>query len=129
MRFGPKAQPSKSVGFEPGIFGSGLEVLTHYTYSNFGQCIHKILLEIGYLEIGLSKILRKFNFILYGISYVKQKLTRTNYQPLLRLPNMFRSFFILWPITWPFLMSEFKEVLEFLQKWQLVIYETHFIMS
>ena len=72
MRFGPKAQPSTSVGFEPGIFGSGLEVLTHYTYSNFGQCIQKILLEIGYLEIGLSKILRKFNFILYGISYVSK---------------------------------------------------------
>ena len=95
MRFGPKAQPSTSVGLEPGIFGSGLEVLTHYAYSNFGQCIQEILLEMGYLEIGLSKILWKFNFILYGISYVKQKRTRTNYQPLLRLPNMFRNFFIL----------------------------------
>ena len=37
MRLGQKAQPSTSVGFEPGIFASEAEVLTHCAYSNFGK--------------------------------------------------------------------------------------------
>ena len=52
----------------------------------------KIILEIEYLKKLLSKILSKFNFIFYGIYYEKQKYLRTNYQPLLRLLNIFRSF-------------------------------------
>ena len=55
----------------------------------------KIILEIEYLKKLLSKILSKFNFIFYGIYYEKQKYPRTNYQPLLRLLNIFRSFWCL----------------------------------
>ena len=34
---GPKAQPSTSVGFELGIIRSGVELVTHCTFSNFAK--------------------------------------------------------------------------------------------
>ena len=37
IRLGPKVQLSTSVAFGLGIFESGVEGLTHYTYSNFGK--------------------------------------------------------------------------------------------
>ena len=37
IRLGPKVQLSTSVAFGLGIFESGVEELTHYTYSNFGK--------------------------------------------------------------------------------------------
>ena len=37
MRLVPNVQHCTSVGIEPGSFGSGVTVLTHYAYSNFGK--------------------------------------------------------------------------------------------
>ena len=37
VKLGPKAQPSTSLGFELGIFKSGVKVLTHFMYSNFAK--------------------------------------------------------------------------------------------
>ena len=37
MSLGPKAQLSTLVGFELGIFRSGVEVLTHCVHTNFGK--------------------------------------------------------------------------------------------
>ena len=100
MRLVCKAHPSTSVGFKSGIFKSRVEeqwivrILTLVVNSKkYSQCLQKLLLERWYFERELSKILWKFNFIFYGYCYEKWKEIGPSYQPLFRLPNMFRSFF------------------------------------
>ena len=60
----------------------------------------------------LSKILWTFNFIFYRICYQKQKGPRTNYQPIMKLPNMFSVFKVKWvdKVTHPMLITTFIQV-------------------
>ena len=62
VELGPKAQPSISVGFELEILRSGVELVTHCAYSNFGKWqeikpIHPRILFERNLGRRLSKIL------------------------------------------------------------------------
>ena len=54
MRLGHKAQPSTSVRFEPRIFASEVEVLTHCAYSNFGKWLEIYpILSINFFGNGI----------------------------------------------------------------------------
>ena len=64
MRLAYKAQPSTSAGFEPEIFISGVEVLTHYACSNFGK----------YLEIKTIYPRNSFGNGIFGKKIVKNLL-------------------------------------------------------
>ena len=64
MRLDPKPQLCSSVAFEPGIFGSGVEVLTQYVYPNLGK----------YLEIKLMDPINFFGDGIFGKRITKNSL-------------------------------------------------------
>ena len=98
--------------------------------------MQEILLKIRYFDRGLSKSLKKANFIFFsnlvlfnGPNYQKQKGPETSDQSIFKLGNKFRKIPLLVMHYLTKFMMKYKAVFELLQKLHLQIYAGQLMAS
>ena len=74
--------------------------MTLVNNKKYSHCIHETLRKWDILQKNFQKSSEKLNLF-----FVFEPNLKKCQELLLRLPNMFRRFFILWSITWQFLIT------------------------